>query len=114
VGPGTHIVERVNAKIMPTSRTDFIALTHDINYLLASGDHKAMDLADDRAIFYADRSTYGIIMDIGLKVRKAIHLKEGKVNTYALGSQLRDKVRNDKDYTQLAAWFDLDLNDLFI
>jgi len=113
MGPGTHVSKRINANIMPVSRNDFIAMTHDINYLLSGGSHTAMDRADDIAMANSDISMQGLILRAGLQVRKFAHLQEG-VQDYKLGRELKFKVLENQDLQKLAVDYGLNIDQLFL
>lgn len=113
MGPGTHIIERVDAAVMPTSREDFISMTHDINYLLSEGNHYLMDRADDIAMAKAGMSLQGLVMNVGLSARKAFHLKETPQDA-GEGRRLKDLVLRNKGYNELARSYGLNMHDLFL
>lgn len=72
MGPGTHIIERINQGVMPIDLDDASALVHDLNYLYANGRHAIMDVADDQAMEVG----HSAVMTTGLTLRKWLHLKE--------------------------------------
>lgn len=87
-------------------------MVHDINYLIATGSHEGMDLADDKAIRRADYSLQGIAMQLGLKFRKLTHLKESenadRVNElYNLGLMLKHRVLNDDAYAEMRTLYNI-------
>jgi len=49
LGPGTHIIEKFNNKVMPINELDAYAMSHDLDYL-NSVTKEDRDLADDIAI----------------------------------------------------------------
>lgn len=78
-------------------------MVHDVNYLIATGNHILMDKADDYAVRRADLSVQGLLMNAGLRLRKLLHLKEGEnkdkqLKYIQLGFKLRDKILNSRDY----------------
>jgi len=64
--------------VKPTSKTDALALVHDINYLIATSNPDKMALADNIAINNAPYNTQGIAMKAGLTLRKWLHIKESE------------------------------------
>lgn len=87
MGPGTHVIQRINDGLIPTSREDAIALIHDLEYLRAAGDPWLLDLADQNAIhrlgntavfvssIFPELFTRAWAMNVGLKSRRALQLK---------------------------------------
>jgi len=81
-------------------------MIHDIEYLIATGDSKALDAIDDHAIANADYSLQGITMKLGLQLRKQLNLKanENKNEAYKyrrLGEKLLRYVKNAPEYKDL-------------
>lgn len=101
MGPGTHIYNRIENGTQPTNYTDRLALAHDVNYYLASGSHPLLDKADDLAI---DKASWfkreGILMKIGLTLRKLTHVKENNEDTKNLGLYLKNKLITDERYSK--------------
>jgi len=106
-GPGTHVIERVEQSVQPVNRTDAIALTHDINYILAGNNPKLADFADEIAMSKTDyfnfRDGYldvgAMLMDAGLTSRSklGLHTYETNIPVY-MAEKLRDKVLHSVDY----------------
>jgi len=101
MGPGTHISSNIRDRIKPSSYNDAIAMTHDINYLLATGDAGKLENADDIAIRLSDHTPQGYVMKAGLELRKALGLKtsenqDRKEFLQILGNQLRDEVLGEE------------------
>lgn len=102
MGPGTHIVERVNNRVMPTNKTDFVALLHDIDYLTNAGSHIGTAKADLKAIWNADAGAVGTIMRIGLLTRLIANLPFNKPTpNKQLGPQLMQIVKTSPEYSGL-------------
>lgn len=103
MGPGTHIFEKITAGVQPKNYVDRLAMVHDINYMLANGNHLLMDVADDMAIHAALQSFSdgSWIMAAGLTFRKAIHLKETKDELVRLGLVLKDILLTDEIFKDL-------------
>jgi hypothetical protein len=113
MGPGTHIVTKVEKAVQPKTYADAIALTHDINYLLATADPYLLAEADDIAINKARYDIQGIFLKIGLTMRKITHLKEmdGAENPQLYRSQgleLRTKVLTSPDYANMRKKYGID------
>jgi hypothetical protein len=70
LGPGTHIKEKLESGVLPTSPTDFKAFIHDISY--QQEDH---DKADD-AFLHNDKfnmlSTQNFIANLGIMTNKTL------------------------------------------
>ncbi len=102
MGPGTHIIDRINRRVMPINRTDFVAMLHDIDYLMGSGDYDWTKQADARAIRNAGWINGGALMKIGLGVRKLLDLP---FNNYTLNNKVASSllyiVKNDPVYKKL-------------
>jgi len=99
MGPGTHIYERIKNGTQPTNYTDRLALAHDVNYYLASGSHDKLNQADDLAIAKARwYQRDGVIMKIGLTLRKLTHVKENGEDTKKLGLYLKNILLTDDRY----------------
>lgn len=87
MGPGTHVIERINNGLLPTSREDAIALIHDLEYLRAAGDPWLLDLADQNAIHRLGKTATFVssifpelfsrawVMNVGLKLRRAFQFQ---------------------------------------
>jgi len=85
--------------VQPTSSTDEIAMIHDVNYLIATGDKQKLKQADNLAIDLAPYNTQGIVMKAGLTLRKFLGLKEteginSKNTNIARGYYLKNKLLN--------------------
>lgn len=78
LGPGTHVIDRISNDTLPTSKTDFVALLHDIQYLQSRS--LSMDESDTLAIMNSDDSLQGLTMQIGLSLRKFFGLKMNKTD----------------------------------
>lgn len=117
MGPGTHIVSRINNNTLPTSRTDFLALLHDIQYLQFTGDIPVY--SDSLAIENAGYDLEGLIMKTGLSVKKALgnlykntSPLEGlsEAQTRQLGDSLMQKVLTDPIYSKHFDTYRIDRN----
>jgi hypothetical protein len=113
MGPGTHVIKRVFGGSLPTSRNDFIAMTHDINYLISDGKHDLMDRADDIAIDASDYTLQGMVMSVGLRLRKITHIKESPQDVVA-GYRLKNFVLSNDKYREMSKKYGLSLDDLFL
>jgi len=103
MGPGTHIISNIENGVQPTSYTDALALSHDINYLIATGDHYKMRRADEIAIGNAPYNTQGMLMKLVLFGRYALGLKESegidnKYQNIATGYKLKYEVLNEPEW----------------
>jgi hypothetical protein len=104
MGPGTRVYTKITHGVMPKNGTDRQAMAHDVNYMLANGDHDKMDLADNLAI---DRASLfdadGLLMKAGLTARKEFHLKESDKNPdyEATGRELKYILLHDPRYQEL-------------
>lgn len=102
MGPGTHIVDRVNRRVMPRNKTDFVALLHDIDYLRTAGSSFGTAMSDLKAIWNADKDIYGAAMTAGLLARLYGNLKfNPPTRNKQLGQQLMDIVKNSPEYEPL-------------
>jgi hypothetical protein len=94
LGPGTRVVSKVRAGVLPTSHTDALALQHDIDYLTA-GEKFNSDL---RAITRSDTSIQGIAMKLGLTTRMVLdamtHAFPYLPNFHLNGYYTKDDVRS--------------------
>jgi hypothetical protein len=100
-GPGTHIYSRINNGVLPTNRTDFITMLHDIDYLRSNPGYET-DQADTRAISNLDNYGIGLIAKIGLYTRRSLDLPFNlNLDNKYLGEQLMYKVMNDANYSSL-------------
>ncbi len=99
MGPGTHIVRKVQEEIMPVNHEDALALIHDLRYLGATRIEQ-LDWADDQAIQSARWYTKtGLAMKAGLVARKALSIdKTGKRPAEA--RYLLEIVQNNPRYRQ--------------
>jgi len=118
MGPGTHVFERVVNHELPTSRTDALALVHDIEYMIGTSIPKELDKADDQAIANSDYSLSGMIMKAGLSIRKALQLKMANRNTLEetheqqrIGLYLKNKVLSDSEYVYLLNLYNVRFQD---
>lgn len=111
LGPGTHIVDRINRRVLPSNRTDFVAMLHDIDYLMGAGDKGWTRDADFRAISQARNSILDHIMKVGLSFRVALGLD---YNTYttntAVASKLMTIVKSDPTYVERARQLGVNLD----
>lgn len=96
MGPGTHIVNKINKRVLPTSYNDALALKHDLQYL-AANNKSQLNVSDDLAITAADYSVQGITMKLGLTLRKVLSINK-LGNRPKLAQALYNIVRNDPDY----------------
>jgi len=85
MGPGTHIFANIINGVQPKSYHDALALMHDIDYLeYGSANKLEVALADDQAINNSNYSLQGILMQMGLSIRKFLDLPfAGKANPEA-------------------------------
>lgn len=72
MGPRTKLITNVNNKLKPTSKSDLIALKHDIAYLKANGEFYPLLKADWEAIVEAPYDVEGIAMKMGLSAGSLI------------------------------------------
>jgi hypothetical protein len=113
IGPGTHVIDNVLSDKFPTTKTDAVAMLHDIDYLINAG--KSQLYSDVKAVFNADPTTLqGIAMIVGLTTKNLIGFnKEVKyegltdVHTRNVGSVLLDYVNNDPLYTNILTEYNL-------
>jgi hypothetical protein len=109
MGPGTHIIDRINHRILPTTKTDFVAMLHDIDYLMGSGSDKWTKFADDRAIQHAPNTFTGLLMKAGLSVRKILNLPFNKTTkNAAVASDLMKIAKSDPIYAKLFDKYQID------
>lgn len=113
MGPGTHIISNINKGVQPTTYTDAIALTHDINYLIATANPKQLALADDLAISKAKYNASGILMKVGLTLRKWTGIKDNEGRQQAtelshIGKSLKDVVLNDPKFERAREQYGID------
>jgi hypothetical protein len=59
---------------LPTSKTDALALKHDVDYLLANGNELKTKIADWNAISSTDMSLQSSVMRVGLGLRSLLSL----------------------------------------
>lgn len=64
-GPGTHIVTKILSGVLPSNKTDFVTMLHDIEYLSKTPPN----LSDLRAITNSDNTFAGLITKLGLSAR---------------------------------------------
>jgi hypothetical protein len=101
--------KKIENGVMPTSKTDRLAMFHDINYLLATGKPEFMDIADDKAINQASFfNPQGLVMILGLEARKVSHIKENEgtdntVTNIEKGFYLKNKILYDPYWASLKA-----------
>jgi len=102
MGPGTHIIERINNRIKPTNRTDFVAMLHDVDYLMGSGDYSWTREADDRALSNADWSLGSILMKAGLTTRKVLDLPfNPSTKNQKVANRLMSRIKQSSTYAPL-------------
>ncbi len=97
LGPGTHVINNVINNIQPVSRTDALALVHDVDYLLANNDQDAIS-ADNRALAVADNSAQGLAMKLGLSIRKSLFTSDFYGGSFRAGQILKRKIKQDPRY----------------
>lgn len=68
MGPGTHVINRLQKRMAPLSHTDSVAMYHDIDYL----SKQEPILSDVKAILRTDNSLQGWAMRFGLGARSAL------------------------------------------
>jgi len=79
MGPGTHVNARIRLGVQPTTDADKSSMIHDVNYILASGNNKLLDLADTKAINRLSKfDPLRRVMEIGLEIRQKLGLYVGK------------------------------------
>ncbi len=118
MGPGTHIVERINNRIMPVGRADAAAMVHDINYLRFAGDEEAISRADDLFIRESGFGLQGVTGKVGILLKKTLFPgafsdplpNHSKLATNQIGQVLKDKVLNDPDYSMWLKAYDLNFD----
>lgn len=67
-GPGTHIVTRLLRGDIPSNKTDFVTMLHDIDYMGTSTPLSS----DIRAIRNSDYSVQGLATKMGLGLRSML------------------------------------------
>lgn len=102
MGPGTHIIDRINRRVQPINKTDFVAMLHDIDYLMGSGDYRWTSQADSRAVSNAGWTPGGILMKVGLRARQILDLPfNNYTDNNQIASSLMYIVKNDPVYAKL-------------
>lgn len=93
-------------KVLPTNKTDFVTMLHDIEYLQNAGNNALS--SDLRAIKNSDYSIPGLATKAGLGIRSALGLEFNKPipgynakQTNAIGDLLMTKVVTEQPYRQL-------------
>jgi len=81
-------------------------MTHDVNYLLATGQPRLYDDADNLAISKTDFSIKSAFMHLGLDIRKMLHIKENEgIDNVEIsrrdGYDLRNIILYSKEYEQV-------------
>lgn len=117
-GPGTHIVEKLRAGVMPNNKTDFVTMLHDIDYLANSGRDPM--LSDMYAMEKSDWSMVGVTTKYGLATKMVLArilgtsdfntALKGKTpeQTRAIGNRLVEFVLTDQNYAALFEKYDID------
>lgn len=103
IGPGTHIIDRINKRIMPTNKTDLAAMLHDIDYFRYAGDKSKLYEADETAISNFSYDPVGMLGKVGLTLRKELDLpftNTDKRDRF-MGEHLRRQVLTHKPYTDI-------------
>jgi hypothetical protein len=114
-GPGTHIVNKIRSNILPTTKGDYLAMLHDIEYLLTAGQPELQWAADKRAIQQQNFNLEGLALTLGLTSRQILGLEfnnplknKTPYETNSLGKELLFKVLFSKNYVDLASFFKID------
>lgn len=68
MGPGTHVIGNILNDIVPKSKTDAVALIHDIDYLT----NEEPIISDFRAMSKAEWDLEGLAMRTGLGIRSVV------------------------------------------
>jgi len=76
MGPGTHIINKIQNFVQPVNRNDFLSMLHDIQYLQTAGDDPSW--ADKLAIVQSDNSLSGLALKSGLLTRYSFGLNFNK------------------------------------
>lgn len=111
MGPGTPIQYNVLTGVQPTSRVDAVALTHDVNYLLAGQNpgmfHKADRLATSKIGVLGIKDN---VMRIGLSIRELLHLKEKENGRDSVveGQILKDIILYDDRFKKVRTNYGID------
>jgi len=101
---------------LPTSKTDALALLHDVQYLQAHGNSVKTYIADWKAINQAPWDLQGLAMKTGLFARsyfdlpfntKATTLKEESVR---VGDLLMERLKTDPKYTNIFRKYNIDIS----
>jgi len=93
-------VQNVQNKVLPVSKIDAIALKHDVDYLIGSGDKIATYKADNYALKQADYSLQGALMKTGLIARSVFNLpfNRYKPNAQEVGLLVKQDVKQSPYY----------------
>lgn len=109
-------MEKISQGVLPSNKTDFVTMLHDIDYLRNAGQNA--DEADDIAIANSDNSLPGMATKIGLNGRKALGLTfnnniEGLTyrQTRQLGERLLTHVKTHDPYKKLFDKYSINPND---
>lgn len=105
MGPGTHVISRVLRGDMPVSRTDAIAMLHDIDYLRYAGV-RDINKYDDIAINRAGRDLESQVLVAGLTARKMIGIRfdgnNGNIGEQRIaGYNLHNYVVDNDEYRKM-------------
>lgn len=106
-------MDNIISKVLPTSRTDALALKHDVDYLIGSGDDYITYIADKRAIEQADFSLQGSSMKAGLIARSVLNLpfNRRQVGAPEAGLFVKDMVKQSPYYQRNFKRFGVNLVD---
>jgi hypothetical protein len=97
MGPGTHIITKILNGVKPNSKTDAIAMIHDIDYLT----QEEPIYSDLRAIFQSGFDLEGLVMKTGLGMRSVLdalmHIMPINNITHINGRQYNDINMTDEE-----------------
>jgi len=98
-GPGTHVITRILNHVFPTDYNDALTLIHDIEYLMYSKRPEIIARSDQTAINQATNNLHGMVIKIGLSIRKGLDLPFYKtIIPEKVGYLLKDFVLQDLEW----------------
>lgn len=110
MGPGTHIVNNIQQNVRPVNKNDFVAMLHDVDYHIHSGNERKISLADQRAIQNSDFNASGLILKTGLYLRNKFGLSSfHKGGDKRLGLILKNRIKNNPVNQDDAKKYNIDL-----
>lgn len=103
IGPGTHIIDKINKGVMPYDRNDAVAMLHDVDYYLYAGSDAELKLADQYAIDNFDYTITGRYGKIGLKLRQQLNLPfaNSQRSDRIIGKYLVKKIKENPKYMKM-------------